>query len=76
MNVEPPETLVLIESIVYKSNGFAIVISNKCETNADDVKSRKIVNSEPKNGLQSRFEKKSSGLCGKWRGYNQTRRHV
>ncbi|WP_333351797.1 hypothetical protein [Microcoleus sp. B3-A4] len=24
MNVEPPETLVLIESIVYKSNGFAI----------------------------------------------------
>jgi len=31
----------------------------------DDVKSRKIVNSEPKNGIQSRFEKKSSGLCGK-----------
>jgi len=25
MNVEPPETLVIIESIVYKSNGFAIV---------------------------------------------------
>lgn len=24
MNVELPETLVLIESIVYKSNGFAI----------------------------------------------------
>jgi len=24
MNVEPPETLVIIESIVYKSNGFAI----------------------------------------------------
>jgi len=24
MNVEPPETLVLIESILYKSNGFAI----------------------------------------------------
>ena len=24
MNVEPPGTLVLIESIVYKSNGFAI----------------------------------------------------
>ena len=24
MNVEPPETLVSIESIVYKSNGFAI----------------------------------------------------
>ena len=24
MNVEPPETLVVIESIVYKSNGFAI----------------------------------------------------
>ena len=34
----------------------------------DDVKSRKIVNLEPKNGIQSRFEKKSSGLCGKWRG--------
>jgi hypothetical protein len=26
MNVEPPETLVIIESIVYKSNGFAISI--------------------------------------------------
>jgi len=26
MNVEPPETLVIIESIVYKSNGFAILI--------------------------------------------------
>jgi hypothetical protein len=26
MNVEPPETLVLIESIVYKSNGFAIAM--------------------------------------------------
>jgi len=26
MNVEPPGTLVLIESIVYKSNGFAISI--------------------------------------------------
>jgi len=25
MNVEPPETFVIIESIVYKSNGFAIV---------------------------------------------------
>jgi hypothetical protein len=24
MNVEPPETLVIIESIVYESNGFAI----------------------------------------------------
>ena len=24
MNVEPPETLVIIEAIVYKSNGFAI----------------------------------------------------
>ena len=24
MNVEPPETLVIMESIVYKSNGFAI----------------------------------------------------
>ena len=24
MNVEPPEMLVIIESIVYKSNGFAI----------------------------------------------------
>ncbi len=24
MNVEPPGTLVIIESIVYKSNGFAI----------------------------------------------------
>jgi len=24
MNVEPPERLVIIESIVYKSNGFAI----------------------------------------------------
>jgi len=24
MNVEPPETLAIIESIVYKSNGFAI----------------------------------------------------
>jgi hypothetical protein len=24
MNVEPPETLVIIELIVYKSNGFAI----------------------------------------------------
>jgi hypothetical protein len=27
MNVELPETLVLIESIVYKSNGFAIATS-------------------------------------------------
>jgi len=26
MNVEPPETLAIIDSIVYKSNGFAIVI--------------------------------------------------
>ena len=26
MNVELPETLVIIESIVYKSNGFAIYI--------------------------------------------------
>ena len=26
MNVEPPETLVIIESIVYKSNGFAIAV--------------------------------------------------
>jgi hypothetical protein len=26
MNVEPPETLVIIESIVYKSNGFAITL--------------------------------------------------
>jgi hypothetical protein len=42
----------------------------------DDVKSRKIVNSEPKNGIQSRFEKKSSGLGGKGRGYNQSRRSV
>ena len=25
MNVELPETLVIIESIVYKSNGFAII---------------------------------------------------
>jgi len=25
MNVELPETLVIIESIVYKSNGFAIL---------------------------------------------------
>jgi hypothetical protein len=29
MNVEPPETLVIIESIVYKSNGFAIEASGK-----------------------------------------------
>jgi len=29
MNVELPETLVIIESIVYKSNGFAIVVSSK-----------------------------------------------
>ena len=28
MNVEPPEMLVIIESIVYKSNGFAIAILN------------------------------------------------
>jgi len=28
MNVEPPETLVIIESIVYKSNGFAISLPN------------------------------------------------
>jgi hypothetical protein len=34
MNVEPPETLVIIESIVYKSNGFAIVVS----TGYDDSK--------------------------------------
>ena len=26
MNVKPPETLVIIESIVYKSNSFAIAI--------------------------------------------------
>jgi hypothetical protein len=26
MNVEPPGTLVIIESIVYKSNGFAIIM--------------------------------------------------
>ena len=26
MNVKPPETLVIIESIVYKSNGFAILL--------------------------------------------------
>ena len=26
MNVEPPETLVIIESIVDKSNGFAIIV--------------------------------------------------
>ena len=26
MNVEPPETLAIIESIVYKSNGFAILL--------------------------------------------------
>ena len=26
MNVEPPETFVIIESIVYKSNGFAISV--------------------------------------------------
>jgi hypothetical protein len=26
MNVEPPETFVIIESIVYKSNGFAIAL--------------------------------------------------
>jgi len=25
MNVEPSETLAIIESIVYKSNGFAIL---------------------------------------------------
>jgi len=29
MNVEPPETLVIIESIVYKSNGFAIILQIK-----------------------------------------------
>ncbi|MEG4021456.1 hypothetical protein [Microcoleus sp. S13C4] len=29
MNVEQPETLVMIESIVYKSNGFAIDICHK-----------------------------------------------
>ena len=28
MNVELPETLVIIESIVYKSNGFAIYHSS------------------------------------------------
>jgi hypothetical protein len=27
MNVEPPETFVIIASIVYKSNGFAIVVA-------------------------------------------------
>ncbi len=27
MNVEPPETLMILESIVYKSNGFAIYLS-------------------------------------------------
>jgi hypothetical protein len=27
MNVEPPETLVIIESILYKSNGFAIDVA-------------------------------------------------
>ena len=26
MNVEQPETFVMIESIVYKSNGFAIIM--------------------------------------------------
>jgi hypothetical protein len=31
MNVEPPETLVIIESILYKSNGFAIV-ENEIQT--------------------------------------------
>jgi len=27
MNVEPPEMLVIIESIAYKSNGFAITFT-------------------------------------------------
>jgi len=31
MNVEPPETLVILESIVYKSNGFAIALSGRRE---------------------------------------------
>ena len=31
MNVEPPETLVIIDSIVYKSNGFAISILDMAE---------------------------------------------
>ena len=31
MNVEPPETLVIIESIVYKSNGFAIAVLKRGE---------------------------------------------
>jgi len=30
MNVEPPETLAIIESIVYKSNGFAISSMGFC----------------------------------------------
>jgi hypothetical protein len=34
----------------------------------DDVKSRKMLNRSRTNGIQSRFETKSSGLCGKWRG--------
>jgi hypothetical protein len=29
MNVELPETLVILESVVYKSNGFAISCINK-----------------------------------------------
>ena len=33
MNVEPPEMLVIIESIVYKSNGFAIYRKLKFITN-------------------------------------------
>jgi hypothetical protein len=28
MNVESPETLVIVESIIYKSNGFAIIFEN------------------------------------------------
>ncbi|MEG5063480.1 hypothetical protein QUB33_07640 [Microcoleus sp. B3-A4] len=34
MNVEPPETLVIIESIVYKSNGFAIATKVKSREGA------------------------------------------
>jgi hypothetical protein len=36
MNVEPPETLVIIDSIVYKSNGFAIVSRALTGNGTDD----------------------------------------
>ena len=38
MNVEPPETLVIIESIVYKSNGFAIYLIATELQNQIDIK--------------------------------------